>query len=174
MKWLKITLFPLCVHIERVTEQKSRAESRLVAHANQPGSQKMALEDAGCGSEGRSLIISTLNIECLLLLLQNAGAGLPAAEEILKSNSAEWDRVAFWVSFWMTFFFLEIMHHCQSCAVGDCHKDGISRIPPWRRQGCINQGSKSQVARASPVVSRRCVGGLDWFAYLAASLFVWI
>lgn len=83
------------MHIERVTEQKSRAESRLVAHANQPGSQKMALEDAGCGSEGRSLIISTLNIECLLLLLQNAGAGLPAAEEILKSNSAEWDRVAF-------------------------------------------------------------------------------
>lgn len=108
MKWLKITLFPRYVHIERVTEQKSRAEARLVAHANQPGSQKKALAGAGCGSAGRSLITSTLNIECLLLPPQNAGAGLPAGEEILKSNSAEWDRVAFWVSFGCLLFSLKL------------------------------------------------------------------
>lgn len=83
------------MHIERVTEQKSRAEARLVAQANQPGSQKKALAGAGCGSAGRSLITGSLNIECLLLPPQNAGAGLPAGEEILKSNSAEWDSVAF-------------------------------------------------------------------------------
>lgn len=74
------------MHFERVTEQKSRAESRLVAYANGPGSRKMALAATGCGSAGRSLISCTLNFECLLLPCQNAGAGLPAGEEILKSN----------------------------------------------------------------------------------------
>lgn len=43
-----------------------------------------------------------------------------------------------------------------------------------KKQYGIGQGSKSQLAKGNPVVYRRCVAGLGWFADLAASLFAWV
>lgn len=60
-----------------------------------PAAKKRHLQVLVVVLQAGLLITSTLNIECLLLPPQNAGAGLPAGEEILKSNSAEWDSVAF-------------------------------------------------------------------------------
>lgn len=119
----------------------------------------MALAGADRCAAGSSWVTSSLNAECLLLPGMQV-QDVSAREETLTSNSSAWGSSGFLRHLGCLLFSLKRSSIMESCAVLDCLEGVISRIL-LRRQDWVDQGSKSQLAKASPVVSSKSVGGLD-------------